>query len=169
MCNTYGLHSINRKTFNIMHRDSLYYPKEVRDIIVTALRLHNGVLNVLGYIPGVSFFSGCARILTGTVILLVTLAIGERNAHTGMIIGRFYDEALLTGVSQLARGILEAFVPFGWVANATLDVIATYFNLTTAVEGSLNCEGCMGGGRSDHRPPHDDVSYPALLKFLRLF
>lgn len=51
------------------------------------------------------------------------------NATQGAIIGHWYDEALLTGITQIARGALEAFVPFGWVANASLDAIATIYNL----------------------------------------
>lgn len=43
----------------------------------------------------------------------------------GFIIGRFYDESLTTGVAQVARGALEAFAPWGRLANAGLDVAAT--------------------------------------------
>ncbi len=168
MLNTFGLRSVNRETFNMRYHDPLQFPKPIRDIVVTALRIHNGVLNVLGYIPGVSAISGCVRMLTGAAIVLVTLAIGDRNAHIGAIIGRWYDEALLTGVTQVARGALEALVPFGWVANAVLDVIATPFNVMKEVEGSFTCDECMSGGAPGEVRPHQDVNYPFLLSFLHL-
>lgn len=34
--NTYGIRSINRETFNTRYHDNLYFPKELRDIVVTA-------------------------------------------------------------------------------------------------------------------------------------
>ena len=164
--NTYGIRSINRETFNTKYHDNLYFPKEIRDIVITALRIHNGILNVLGYIPGVSTVSGSIRMATGLIIVCVTLAIGDRNAMEGAIVGRWYDEALGTGMAQIVRGALEALVPFGWVANAALDVIATPINLSKEVEGSMACEGCMRGG--SHARPHDDADYPGPLGILHL-
>lgn len=160
MFNTYGIRSINRDTFNSKYHDNLHYPRIQRNIVVTALRLNNAVLNVSGYIPGVSLVSGCARMAIGTGIIVTTLAIGERKASEGIIIGRWYDEAIGTGIGQIARGVLEALVPFGWVANAALDVIATPLNLTKEVEASIVCEECMTGGQSGHVRPHNDVNYP---------
>jgi len=165
MLNTYGIRSVNRETFNTRYHDDLYFPRPVRDAVVTALRVNNAVLNVLGYIPGVSLGSGCVRMAVGVGIIGVTLAIGDRNARSGAIIGRWYDEAILTGIAQIARGALEAFVPFGWVLNAAFDVIATPFNLAKETQGSLACEGCMMGG---HVRPHEDTSYPFPLWFLQL-
>ncbi|WP_154017919.1 hypothetical protein [Candidatus Protochlamydia phocaeensis] len=132
---------------------------------MTALRINNAVLNVLGYIPGVSVVSGCVRMAIGAGIIGVTLAIGDRKASSGDIIGRWYDEAIGTGIAQIVRGALEAIVPFGWVANATLDVIATPFNLSKEIEGSSVCAGCMMGS---HVSPHSDVDYPFPLWLLHL-
>ncbi|VHN99660.1 hypothetical protein [Candidatus Rhabdochlamydia sp. T3358] len=167
MPNTYGIRSVNRETFNQKYHEHLRFPRAARNVVVTALRVNNAVLNVSGYIPGVSLVSGCVRAVIGTGIIGVTLAIGEREASSGAIIGRWYDEAIGTGMTQIARGALEALVPFGWVVNAALDIAATPFNLAKEVEGSLVCDGCMtGGGR--HEPPHDDANYPIPFRLLHL-
>lgn len=168
MLNTYGIRSVNRETFNTRYHDNLCFPRPLRNAVVTALRVNNAVLNVLGYIPGVSLVSGCVRMAVGVGIIAVTLAIGDRNTSSGAIVGRWYDEAILTGIAQIARGALEAFVPFGWVANAALDVIATPFNLAKEVEGSLVCRGCMNNEENGHVRPHDDANYPFPLWFLHL-
>ncbi len=171
MLNTYGIRSINRETFNTVNHDALFFPRVVRNIAVTALRVNNAIFNVLGYIPGVSTISGCVRMTTGLAMIAVTLAIGDRNSDEGVIIGRWYDEALLTGIAQTARGALEAFVPFGWAANAALDVVATFINLPKEMVASMACEECMYGGSIDdasHVRPHDDVDYPFPLFLLHL-
>lgn len=161
--NTWGFRSINCETFNTKYHSDFTYPVELRDIVVTALRLSNLTLNVLGYIPGVSVFSGVARIALGSAICLMTLAIGERNASQGIIIQHWYDEALITGISQIARGVLEAFVPMGWTVNATLDLFGTFHNLSKEVQLASTCPGCMG--YASHGP-HPDPDYPLALFWL---
>jgi len=162
MFNTYGIRSVNRETFNTKYHDNLFIPRPLRNAVITTLRINNAVLNVLGYIPRarVSFVSGCVRMSIGAGIIGVTLAIGDRKASSGAIIGHWYDEAIGTGIAQIARGALDALVPFGWIANAAFDVIATPFNLGKEVEGSLACDECMMGGENGHVRPHDDVNYP---------
>lgn len=135
--NTYGLRSIHTNTFNLRWDSNLTYTKKSRDIIVTSFRIHNLVLNVLGYIPGISNVSGCVRIATGVLICASVLKVGDRNAKSGANIGHLYDEALLTGITQIARGVIEAFLPFGWYINLNLDVIATHFNFLKEFENAL--------------------------------
>lgn len=72
--------------------------------------------------------SGCVRIGIGFSIVVLVLALGDPNAKQGLIIGRWYNEALLTGVAQMARGILEASGPFGNTVNMYLDIAGTYCN-----------------------------------------
>ena len=152
--NTYGLFSINIDTFNLNKYSNLYYPKEIRDLLVTFLKIHNLILNIFGYISQCSPISGCIRMGTGIMMCSVTLAFGERRATNGMIIGRWYDEALLTGITQIARGALEAFASFGWKANVSLSAIGTILSLgkafSTAIEhdSKFNFKGCR-----PHRPP----------------
>ncbi len=129
MFNTFGVFSVNPTTFNIRYDTNYTYPKESRDQVVTALKVHNLLLNILGYIPGVNLISGAIRILTGAVMVGFTLAIGNRNAHEGLIIRHWYDEAILTGIAQMARGALEAFAPFGRMVNGALDIIGTGINV----------------------------------------
>ena len=102
--NTYGLRSINTDTFNLKWHTNYVYPQQARNAVVTFLRVHNLTLNVLGYIPGVSVVSGCVRMATGSVMCATTLAVGERGATQGAIIGHWYDECLLTGITQIGRG-----------------------------------------------------------------
>ena len=163
--NTYGLRSINTNTFNLKWHTNYVYPQQVRNALVTFLKVHNLTLNILGYIPGVSVVSGCVRMKTGLIMCAVTLAIGERNATEGKIIGHWYDEALLTGITQIARGALEAFVPFGWVANASLDTIATIYNVRKELSASSLYIRYM---QYDHHGPYPDPEYPFPFWLLHL-
>jgi len=163
--NTYGLNSINNATFNLKWHTNYVYPQPVRNAVVTFLKVHNLILNILGYIPGVSVISGCLRIGSGLLMCVVTLAIGERDAIQGAIIGHWYDEALLTGIAQVARGILEAFVPFGWIANASLDVVGTASNFGKQLTVASTCAGCMG---YTNHGPHPDPKYPFPFWLLHL-
>ena len=166
MANTWGICSVNPKTFNTNYHESFTFPRPLRNLVVTALRINNSILNIAGYIPGVSNISGCVRMAIGTTIVGVTLAIGERNAMQGPIIGRWYDEALTTGISQIARGAFEAFIPAGHITNLVMDTIATPLNLSTQIEGSLACEECMYG--NSHVKPHRDAEYPFPFSLLKL-
>lgn len=143
--NTYGLQSINTSTFNTAPHSNVWYPRNSRNVIVSALRVHNLTLNVLGYIPGVSVISGCVRIGTGLLFCAMALAVGDRKATQGVIIGRWYDEALLTGCTQIARGILEAFVPVGRTVNVCLDAVATIINFASADLYTVGCPDCRQG------------------------
>ncbi len=163
--NTYGLASINNSTFNLQWHTNYGYPKDARDIIVTCLRLHNATLNILGYMPRTSRVSGCIRMISGFLICATTLAIGERRAERGVIIQHYYDEALLTGITQMFRGAMEAFAPYGRVINASLDVIATFVNLVNIAADASVCTHCMG---YQNHGPHPEPDYPGPLKLLYL-
>ena len=165
--NTYGLHSINSATFNPRYHESINYPRDARNVVVSVLRMHNAALNVLGYIKGTSKISGCIRLGTGFSMFCAAILVGDPSTREGVIIGRWYNETIQTCLTQMARGILEAFVPYGKIVNAILDVIATPFNVTTAVKDSFNCEDC-NSGRGSHVRPHDDAEYPFPLSILYL-
>lgn len=163
--NTYGLQSIHSDTFNLKWHTDYHYPKETRDVLVTVLRVHNLTLNILGYIPVISVVSGVLRIGTGLLMCGITLAIGDKNAEQGPIIGHWYDEALLTGMTQIARGALEAFFPFGRLANAVLDTIGTVSNIMKQLENASVCQGCM---RYRNHGPYADPEYKGLSWILHL-
>jgi len=167
MLNTYGLRSVNIGTFNTRPNDPLYFPRDLRNIAVTGLRINNLVLNVLGYIPGISVVSGCVRIGIGIALLSGTLKFGNRHAHEGAIIGRWYDEAIGTATAQITRGILEAFVPFGWAVNATLDIIATPFNISKEILHMVR-RSSYNDDLADNAAPHQDTEYPLALGLLHL-
>ncbi len=177
MLNTYGLCSINRETFNLELHDRVLdktsFSRRMRDIAVTGLRVHNAVFNVLGYIPGVSTISGCVRMATGLSVIVITVALARSNVT---VVRGFALKAVATGIAQIVRGIFEALVPFGWIANAAFDCAATWINLSSGPsdEGlaraaeSMVCNVCNGrnglrtfvGNNGDHVTPHDDVAYP---------
>ncbi len=135
--NTYGVGSINITTFNGYENTrsgySCTYPEPVRNVVVTFFKIHNLTLNILGYLPGMSAVSGCVRIGTGCILCTITLLYGQREAESGLIIRHFYDEALLTGITQIARGALEALIPFGWIVNASLDALGSLVNLHSRI------------------------------------
>jgi len=126
--NTYGFCSINKFTFNLDPYKTYTYPKRQRDVIVTFFKIHNLIFDILGYIPRVSAVSGKCRIVSGLLMCVVTLTVGKKNSKDALIIGHWYDEALLTGISQMARGAIEAFVPNGRIVNASIGVIGTVYN-----------------------------------------
>lgn len=160
--NVYGLFSINTETFNQSDYGKLECTKAHRDIVLTCMRVHNGVLNVLGYIPGISQVSGCVRIATGVIFGAVVLVLGSSDKDSGhLITGRWYREALRTAMMHIARGIFEACVPFGFVANAVLDIVATPIHFVENME----TQPVVDGEKSRR---HGDVAYPGPLKILRL-
>lgn len=128
--------------------------------------MNNAIFNVLGYIPGVRQVSGCVRMAVGLGLVGITLTFGHPEESPGIIAGHWYKEAIATGIAQVIRGALEALVPYGWVTNAALDVIATPFNLSKELEASTLYDGCMA--RGDHIRPHKDTDYPFPFTLLHL-
>ncbi|MCH9616804.1 MAG: hypothetical protein SP4CHLAM5_01830 [Chlamydiia bacterium] len=192
--NTWGIHSVNNATFNQSSTDhGLTYPRDERNIVVTALRINNAVLDILGYIPAYSFFSGCTRMAIGSAITIYTLAKGSPTARSGIIIQRWYYEALKTGLAQIARGYIEAFVPYrklfsinygfngnntersfgidGRKINMLIGIMATLPNILGACEESTVCYGCRNNGDDEfgsEHGPHEKPSYPWVISPLYL-
>lgn len=165
--NTYGIRSINSESFNTYGSENAYLPRGIRDLANTLLRINNLVLNILGYIPGVAHVSGSIRMGIGCCICVITLALGSPNAERGLIIGRWYKEALLTGIAQIARGALEAFVPYGRQVNIGLDIAGTVVNLANE-SSHIQCGGGPGyefeeGNERADLPPYRDPAYPLPL------
>ncbi|QZA58837.1 hypothetical protein [Candidatus Rhabdochlamydia porcellionis] len=90
-----------------------------------------------------------------------TLAVGERDAMEGFIVGHWYDECLFTGITQIGRGALEAFVPCGQIINASLDVIATTQNIQQELVS-------YPSGRGNYNRPYPDPKYSFPFLFLHL-
>ena len=161
MYNTFGLHAVNRTTFNQKLNEPLCYPKEIRDLLVTVMKTSNLALHIMDFLPSVSFISGVSRIAFGSLMIGVTLAIGERDAQQGAIIGRYYDEALTTGAAQIARGALVLTGPIGKITNLALDALATVQNLTTVGDYRTYPLGTS-------IQPHREPAYPFPLQALHL-
>jgi len=163
--NTFGFHSINAATFNTQWGSNLAYPRDSRNVVYSAFKVNNLAFNILGYIPGVSVVSGSIRMVIGVAIVIGTLCVGDPNAKRGAIIGPWYWEALATGVSQIARGALEAFVPYGQFVNLGLDIVATPWNsIRSLTWDDRGCGDMEPGGVG----PYDKPDYPLLLKPLHL-
>jgi len=125
---TYGLFSVGTGTFNLEYNGD-YWVKNpfARNTLVTLLRIHNCALDILGYIPGVSFYSGHVRMATG--LAMCAIAQFHINNNENPLVEEFYWETLNTGVAQIARGALEAYVQHGRAINAFLDLSATIYNV----------------------------------------
>lgn len=158
--NTYGLYSVNRTTFNQLPSSDLEFPKSTRDTIFKLLKINNCVLNILGYIPVVSCVSGLVRMGIGAGISITTLAIGTPENTSGAIIGRLYDEALYTGITQFCRGILEVCYPIGVFVNPVLDVVGTVINLSS--------DTSFYSAPHDALRPHSNPTFPAPFCLLEI-
>lgn len=118
--NTYGLGpvSVNASSFQLSESAS-ENQKVARDIFVKALAIHNTVLQVFAYIPGISIFSGFTRIATGA-----SMVIGSSVLHMRKIEPKFANDLANTGVMQIFRGMLES-VLISQTFNFVFDVLAT--------------------------------------------
>ncbi|MEM8629029.1 MAG: hypothetical protein AAGF04_03030 [Chlamydiota bacterium] len=150
--NTYGLFSINEYSFNKQYAVLEGYDEKQRNQFVTALRIFNLSFNILGYIPLVSSFSGACRIGVGLSFVCQGLyyrGIGkgeylledstfsegdelcpspDNKCSPAPTLQIHHKEAISTGISHIARGILE-ILPLGKFVNGGLDCAATYLNL----------------------------------------
>jgi hypothetical protein len=193
--NVYGLFAVNKTAFNLhidnldMNRKFIFPDKGLRNIIVTSLRIHNSTLNILGYIPGVSLFSGCVRILSGSaictyalsavladlcaylVLFIFTLGNAKLHPKRDEMMGHFLREGLLTGITHIARGVFEAFIPFGFIVNASLDIIGTVYNISRIryadKEGISDWIGYVNS-KINLQSSYENPEYPLPFKLLYL-
>lgn len=165
--NTYGLRSINDFTFNLHRRDNTHeYPKNLRDSVVTLFRIHNCVLDILGYIPRTSKVSGSVRMLTGFCVFLAPIVAGKKEVKDGesaFITGPWYSECLRTGGWQVLRGALEAYVSYGKVINVCIGFFATIQNFLSNQRQHKNSDE---PDTTTTTKPHKDPDYPFILGFL---
>jgi len=192
--NTYGLFAIGPSTFNNRTESNLKIPERKRNAIYTFLKVNNFVLNILGYLkyfsPAfymASAISGGCRMLIGTVIVIGTMVSfspgikvsGNTVDGDVLIHGRFYSEAILTGIAQIVRGIVEMTPlskPIGGRLTAifpkvlnplplqlTLDVVGTGLNVYTHLLWDRH--DCEALGDDDHDEYHAHKG-PAFVKYL---
>ena len=104
---TWGPYNINTSVFNTCSSEKHYIRKRERDPIFICLKISNLVLTILGYIPGVNFYSGGCRIIYGLGIIYKSchsnVGINDKYEY---IIG-VYKRGVYIGVCQIVRGILE--------------------------------------------------------------
>ena len=185
--NTYGLRSINAYTFNGAHKNHISQrpcqgckskeygyisteectyetwkiPARVRNYVNTLLRINNLIFNVLGYFPRTREISGLMRMGIGFSIIVVTLGIGTPTVGPGYIVGRWYGEALLTGIAQIFRGSMEALTSYGCIVNGYLDFLGTLSNIDADGLSALST-------LSENSYDHPDPDYWLPFQFLRL-
>ena len=133
--NTYGLRAINWENYN----NDWFFPRKQNErhwfVDQKACELFKKTLGgmslgliVLEYAPGLSALAGASRIAAGLFITGLALARRICNAKAGRADGSLLqDEALLTGITQIARGAI-ALIPFGLAVNATLDIASTCYD-----------------------------------------
>lgn len=126
--NTWGFCSINTTTFNQGWGGRVEYPRPMRNMVVGYLKTHNLILGTLGYIPGVSIFTGGARVLFGLGLAIGVKSTQKRDAVNGMIIGKFYDESIRTGQAQVVRGLIE-MTGLSLFINGAIGTVATVCNV----------------------------------------
>lgn len=161
---TYGIFSVNQNTFNVEIYQGRYIPNPTRDLVVTALRLNNLVLHILGYISRLSPISGCIRIGIGAAITIITTAIMNRNAYSGTVVGRWHDEGILIGMAQVFRGVIEAFIPYSLIINGMLDIIGTGVNVMEKIHiDTANAQAFAG---DEQAYLYDKPKYPCPFSLL---
>lgn len=129
LCNTWGLNSINSDTFGVRRDEEgrVRYDTQGAGMywLTLAMKIYYFVLDVLGYIPGVSTISGAIRISLG-ISSWIAVEVGIRE---GAVIGPYIDEARGTVMGQIVRGALEMIPFYGQCANIFLDIIHTPANI----------------------------------------
>jgi hypothetical protein len=131
MFNTWGIRSINSGSFvysasNDIENESL---SKKRNFIITSLRIANLVLNILGYTPSLSIYSGIFRILMSAFIFTTSHVIKKFTSPQNKNINNWVIEAIDMAKAQLLRGSLEAVMPFGHIINYYIDGLASFKNL----------------------------------------
>lgn len=145
MMNTFGFFSINDSSFNqwpasdrdYKNRmtDSNHCFASVRDDIYTFFKVHNLIFNALGY-SRFGKFSGYGRIFSGFSMVAFTLLQKTKTYKNKQITikvgppkGHFYKEAILTGISQISKGILEVYFSERMKLRVALECLGTIYNL----------------------------------------
>ena len=122
--NTFGIDSVLDPSVANLSSNRVQGKKDPitrTNLVDKILRIHNIVLGVLGYIPGVSMVSGCVRMITGSGMIIYGAVLNKLNEKY-----RFTQENIIgTGTAQIARGFFEV-IPYGRIVNITLDVVASY-------------------------------------------
>jgi len=124
--NTYGLGpiSVPETAFPLREGNRASESRQsCRKIFINALRIHNSVLQIFGYIQGLSFFSGCFRIGSGSAMFIAgsIICLGTTEKEVG-------NDLMNTGIGQIFRGTMEA-LSVGVLLNIGLDVVFAYAQL----------------------------------------
>lgn len=125
--NTYGLGPISVSNSSFQLTDAASENQRLaRKIFVSALTVHNTVLQILGYFPGISFFSGITRVATGTAMV-----VGGSLLNVRKIEPNFANDLANTGIMQIFRGMLES-AQIGKIFTVVFDILATFLILDEA-------------------------------------
>lgn len=158
--NTFGLFSVNNATFNL-EKNKSFYPTEVRDLVVTLLKVSNLTLNVIGFISEANQSSGCIRMVLGGMICVIGFSSLSPSKD-------FSAEVRCTGAAQIVRGALEAYIPYGRIFNISLDAVATISNVLKDAEVQMKRSMVINCSSWLHEFPDDHPEYPHILKILHL-
>lgn len=168
MINTYGLRSINSNSFSFpIQRDQKQneFLTKSRNLIVTVFKVQNLCLNIMGYIPAVALYSGLFRIGSALLTKAVFLSLSFYANDKDDVLKKWSDEAQVMANAQIARGILEAFLPFGHVVNFYLDTFGTVKNLSSELYSYTLSTIC--NGQQEYQKNQDPV-YPYPMGVLNL-
>ncbi|MCH9811915.1 hypothetical protein K0U07_04025 [bacterium] len=174
---TWGLCATNNRVWNEGLYRELYISAKDRDYIVTRSKIVNLVGGILGYIPGVNFFSGLTRIGWGCYLIyrasdcVIDRHIGrpiydDNKEFIGYEITDtrgLYNRGAFIGVCQIGRGTLEMLNMR--VVNLVLGILLTIPNLCVGFLAIIDYNGSAPGCTRQTRPDHNF----GLLNFIHAF
>jgi hypothetical protein len=164
--NTYGLRSINSDSFvyqvpqDTQNSELL---KRTRNLIVTVFKVQNLFLNILGYIPALSLYSGSFRATSAVITKAVFFSVSKTSSNETL--KKWAAEAQSTANAQLLRAAFETILPFGHVTNFYLDLCATFKNISLEAYKSALSKVCRG---NEQYQKNEDPIYPFPLGILNL-
>lgn len=88
-----------------------------REKFRNVMRVITKILDIAGYIPGISFIAGIIRIIAASILGKKI----ERQIKEGNFVDKFADEARRTYKAQIERGIYEMIPVIGTIINLSLD------------------------------------------------
>jgi hypothetical protein len=137
MMHTYGIGflSVPQGAFPLSEGQSASEEKQFyRKFFITALLIHNSVLQILAFFPLISTASGCFRVAAG-----VGMFIGGTILYSRKVESKFAEELWAASVGQIFRGVLEA-LHIGMAVNLFLDVLVTISVIAVAAKNGDNAQ-----------------------------
>lgn len=123
---------VNFSFTNVFNVNEASYLDKINSssIVQTSLKVVHLIASLGGYLKAFSPYVGTVRMIAGAMLLYtcVQTSITALAGETENEKKHFLLKAIPIALGLIARGSLEAFIPFGKILNAGLDVTITVFN-----------------------------------------